>query len=82
MLANVERDALLLPAVAEVVEGFRRPVSAAVEEQAERTCGQSAEARAVLLLSFGFSTWQALSGAGLDDAEAANVMARLVGWAA
>ena len=82
MLANVQRDALLLPAVAEAVEGFRRPVSAAVEEQAERTCGGSAEARAVLLLCFGLSTWQTLAGAGPDDAEAARVMARLVACAA
>ena len=82
MLAQVERDALLLPALADVVGLVRRPIAAVVEEHAKRAGGRSPTVRAVLWLSFGFSTWQTLSRAGLDDAEAAGVMADLVTCAA
>jgi hypothetical protein len=78
MLSHVERDALLLPAVAAVAAEFRRPVIAAAEEQAERAGARSPAATAVLGLSFGFPTWQPLARASLDDAEAARLMARLV----
>jgi len=78
MLAHVERDASSLPAVAAALELMTRPIAAAVEEQAERAGARSPAATAVLGLSFGFPTWQALARAGLDDAEAARVMTRLV----
>jgi len=81
MLSHIERDALLLPAVAEVAAEFGRPVIAAAGEQAARAGTRSLAATAVIGLSFGFPTWQALARAGLDDTEAARLMARVVSCA-
>ena len=78
MLAHVARDAPALPALADTLELMRRPIAAAVEEQAESAGARSPAVDAVLRLAIGFPTWQTLSGAGLDAAEAARVMARLV----
>jgi AcrR family transcriptional regulator len=82
MLAQVERDAPSLPALAGVLELMGRPIDAAVEEQDERAGARSPAATALLGLAFGFPTWQALARAGLDDAEAARLMARVVACAA
>ncbi len=81
MLAQVERDASLLPALADALELVRRPIAVAIEDQAVRAGLRSPAARAALRLSFAFSAWQVLSTAGLDDVEAAAVMARLVACA-
>ena len=84
MIANVTRDAPLIPALAELLGS----AEAAAHEQAMRAIllrgrglrgRRAARARAAIELALAFGTWQRLTGAEqMDDAEAAELMARAV----
>jgi len=86
MLGNVLRDVPNVPALAEVMEGLwsgymARLVQALAHE--EPVEGRHREERlAMLRLVVDFNTWQVLTGSGLDDEVAAELMARMVSRAA
>ncbi len=82
MLANVLRDAPIVPAIQPVMEAIwssylNRVVKALVRgwstERGERTA-----LRAILRLAVEFSTWQVLTAAGLSSARAAERAGRMV----
>jgi hypothetical protein len=83
MLANVGRDAAIVPALAAVLER-----SGAAEHQAAMAEALMAgrklrgkkerRARAAIGLALSFPTWQRLTGDGLKDGEAAKLMTRAV----
>jgi AcrR family transcriptional regulator len=87
MLANVARDAALLPALADVL----RMGGAAARQEAMRDAllaGRGARgtrrrrARAAIALALALPTWQRLTGdEGLSDAEAVGLMVAAVGAA-
>lgn len=81
MLANVIRDAELLPALRAVMEPAGRYFRE-VEEilAAGWPDGDRAERRAALALALDFSTWRTLA-ARLSDRQAADVMTRMVACA-
>lgn len=80
MLANVRRDAQLLPALAQAAAGSERYFAAVEEILARGWEGDMTRRRAALALALDFGTWQSLS-ARLPDADAAAVMTRMVGCA-
>lgn len=77
MLANVRRDAPLLPALAQATEGAGRYFAAVEEILAAGWGGDAVRRRAALAVALDFATWQTLS-ARLSDADAAAVMTRMV----
>lgn len=81
MLANVRRDAQLLPALAEAAAGSQRYFAAVEEILATGWEGDPTGRRAALALALDFGTWQTLS-ARLPDGDAAAVMTRMVACAA
>ena len=80
MLVNVLRDAANLPALSQVMDGpWGAWSDTMVRTLAEGRCGPDAEALgAALRLAVDFHTWEVLTGSGLGDAQAAELMARLV----
>ena len=84
LLANIERDAALVPALAGVLESSgAREREAAMQDAllAGRKLRGKRErrARAAIGLALSFATWQRLTaGEGLRDGEAAKLMARAV----
>jgi AcrR family transcriptional regulator len=75
MLANVIRDAAVLPALAGILERKWLP---AVEAMVSVLTDGGAIPRATVRLALDFGTWQSLTRSGLDDGEAAELAARLV----
>jgi AcrR family transcriptional regulator len=74
MLTNVERDALALPALEQVLgHAWHGLDSAAVD-----LGGSNPDAVAAIRLAFDFFTWSRLASSGLAPGEAAALMARLV----
>lgn len=80
MLANVRRDAQLLPALGEAASGAERYFAAVEEILAAGWAGDPTRRRAALALALDFGTWQTLTGR-LSDADAAGVMTRMVACA-
>jgi AcrR family transcriptional regulator len=80
MLANVRRDAQLLPALARVTAGAAAYFSAVEEVLSSGWEGDAALRRAALALALDFATWQTLSPR-VGDADAAALMARMVACA-
>jgi AcrR family transcriptional regulator len=80
MLANVRRDAQLLPALAHVAAGSWRYFAAVEEILVAGWDGDATRRRAALALAMDFGTWQTLSRR-LSDADAAGVMTRMVACA-
>lgn len=80
MLANVRRDAQLLPALARVVAGGTRYFDAVEEILAAGWDGDPTRRRAALAVALDFATWQTMSKR-LSDSDAAAVMTRMVGCA-
>lgn len=80
MLANVRRDAQLLPALRAAIAGGARYFAALEEILAAGWDGDATRRRAALALALDFATWQTLSQR-LSDADAAAVMTRMVGCA-
>ena len=84
MLANVNRDAALLPALAAALErsGARQREVAMCDALMKRrrlSGKRERRTRAAIALALAFPTWQRLTGgAGLKDGEAAKLMARAV----
>jgi len=82
MMANVLRDEPLVPAVARTLEGYRAYVDACAGVlMAGRGLRGRARQRVAAAVghSLAFATWRSLTGEqGLDDAEAAALMCRLV----
>lgn len=77
MLANVRRDAQLLPALAAAMAGAASYFSAAEEILAADWDGDPTRTRAALALAMDFSTWQTLTKR-LSDSDAAAVMTQMV----
>ncbi len=77
MLANVRRDAQLLPALRAVVAGGGDYFAALEEILAAGRGGDPVRRRAALALALDFATWQTLTRT-LSDADAAALMARMV----
>ena len=87
MLANVERDMALLPALSDVVTAGRAPRDAAVRDILAAGFGARGARRRRLLAAIGLATsfpaWDRLvTGEGLGDADAVEVLARAVEAAA
>lgn len=86
MLARVLRDVPIVPALAEVMGGLWEPyMEGIVEALAEGWNGTNVtpdELRALLQLGVDFHSWQVLTGSGLDDPSAAELMARVLTEAA
>ena len=80
MLANVRRDAQLLPALAQAAAGAQRYFAAVEEILAAGWDGDATRRGAALAVALDFATWQTLS-ARLSDADAAAVMTRMVACA-
>jgi AcrR family transcriptional regulator len=81
LLANVTRDAALLPALAEALERSGADEAAMVEAlmKGRKLSGKKdRRARAAISLAVAFSTWQRLTADRLKDSEAAKLMARAV----
>jgi AcrR family transcriptional regulator len=74
MLANVERDARVLPALGDVLSRAWGGLDAAASALAR----PGADALAATRLALDFFTWQRLASGGLAPDEAAALMARLV----
>ena len=73
MLANTERDAPAMPALAEIADP--RPFTEAARGVLLRGRGRRKRTRAALGHALEFSTWRSLArGQGLGDAEAAALM--------
>lgn len=79
-LANVRRDAQLLPALARVLAGGTRYFDAVEEILAASWDGDATLRRAALAVALDFATWQTLSKR-LSDCDAAAVMTRMVACA-
>jgi AcrR family transcriptional regulator len=73
MLGNTERDATLLPALAQAADpsAYLEPVRAGLAPSGDRV------ERAAVGHALAFSTWRSLAREGLTDAEAAALMAGL-----
>jgi AcrR family transcriptional regulator len=82
MLTNIDRDARLLPAVADVYGHALAVRARAADWHAERIAPGDERVRAAARLAFSFSTWQTLDDAGLDANEAATLLASLARAAA
>jgi AcrR family transcriptional regulator len=87
MLANIERDVALLPALNEVVTAGRAPRDAAVREVLSSGWGARGARRRRLVAAIGLATsfgaWDSLvTREALDDEEAVEVLARAVESAA
>jgi AcrR family transcriptional regulator len=86
MLGNVLRDTPIVPALAEVMTGLWAGfMDAAVQALGEGWPSSEEEPRTLrgmLRLAVDFDTWRTLTGAGLDEREAAHVMRRAVTCAA
>jgi AcrR family transcriptional regulator len=85
MLVHVLRDAERLPALAAVLAPMRGYLQAVAEMLGAGWKVQRAEERlfrAALAHAIQFETWRSLATAGLDDAEAARLIGRLVAAAA
>jgi AcrR family transcriptional regulator len=82
MLANIDRDARLLPALADVYGQAVTARERAADTHAERLAPGDERVRAAMRLAFSFSTWQTLDAAGLDANEAASLVASLARAAA
>jgi AcrR family transcriptional regulator len=78
MLTNIDRDARLLPAVAQEYGKALAIRARAADWHATRIAADDERARAVAHLAFSFSTWQTLDAAGLPPADAASLIASLV----
>jgi AcrR family transcriptional regulator len=86
MLDKLLRDAPVVPVVEQLMDAFRRLLSAAAETLMQGR-GLRGKARgrtgAAIGHALAFNTWQQLTGAqGLDDPAAADLMSRLVAVAA
>jgi AcrR family transcriptional regulator len=82
MLANVDRDARLLPAVAVQYDQALAIRERAGDRHAERIAPGDERVRAVAQLAFSFTTWQTLDAAGLAPNEAASLASSLAHAAA
>jgi AcrR family transcriptional regulator len=86
MLANVLRDEALSPLVARMLAGYYEYLAAAHETLMARRAargGSRRRTRAAIGLALAFATWRSLTlEQGLDDAQAAGLMCRLVAAAA
>ena len=80
MLANVRRDAQLLPALAQAMAGAGQYFGAVEEILTTGWDGDADRRRAALALALDFSTWQTLTRR-LSDCDAAAVMTRMVACA-
>ena len=80
MLANVRRDAQLLPALQAVMAGAGRYFAALEDVLAAGWDGDERARRAALAVATDFGTWQRLA-ARLGDEDAAEVMTRMVACA-
>lgn len=80
MLANVRRDAQLLPALRAVLAGAGGYFAALEEILVAGWDGDPTRRRAGLALALDFATWQTLTQT-LSDADAAALMARMVACA-
>lgn len=82
MLGNVMRDTPNLPALAEVMGGvwgsYMDAIVQALEEGWSDAEVDAASMRALLRLAVDFSSWRTLTESGLEDDEAAVLMARSV----
>ena len=78
MRANLLRDAEVFPAP--IRDGIRSFPDTWVEALAPEW-GSSIRTRATLALAFSFEPWRTLTSSGLSDAEARDLMVRLVGAA-
>lgn len=82
MLGNVLRDVPVVPALAEVMDdlwtGYMANIVRVLAEGVTPRSGQDQALHASLRLAVDFNTWRTLRESGLDDAEAAGVMARMV----
>ena len=81
MIANVTRDAPLLPALAAVLAGGRRYFAAVEEILAAGWDDAPGRRRAALALALEFRTWQTLTARLPDDAATADLMTRMVACA-
>jgi AcrR family transcriptional regulator len=77
MIANVRRDAQLLPALAAAMAGARGYFGVVEEILAAGWDGDTSPRRAALALAMDFATWQTLTHR-LSDGGAAEVMTRMV----
>lgn len=75
MLGNVTRDAPLIPALGEIMNQKWEP---AIEGMVSALTDERPLPRATVRLALDFSTWRSLTRSGLDDEEAARLMARLI----
>ena len=66
MLTNIDRDARLLPALADQYGQALAVRNRAADWHSERIAPGDERVRAVAQLAFSFSTWQTLDAAGLD----------------
>jgi AcrR family transcriptional regulator len=82
MLANVTRDAPLLPALRAAMAGGGRYFAAAEEILAAGWDDADGRRRAALALALDFRTWQKLTRRLPGDAEAAELATAMVGCAA
>jgi len=82
LLTNIDRDARLLPALAEVYSQALTVREHAADTHAERLAPGDERVRAATRLAFSFSTWQTLDAAGLGADEAASLVASLARAAA
>lgn len=78
MTANVLRDAERLPALREIVETGLGRYLAAVRAELGRGRPRRRAVRAAVAAAADFHLWRVLARAGLGDAEAADLAARLV----
>lgn len=81
MLANVTRDAPLLPALRAARAGAVAYLAAVEGILVAGWGGDEARRRAALALALDFSTWQKLRARLPDDTAAADVMTRMVACA-
>ena len=81
-LTNIERDARLLPALGEVYGHAVAARTRAADAHAGRLGPGNERVCAVVGLAFAFCTWQQLTSAGLENAEAASLMTSLAEAAA
>lgn len=80
MLAHIDRDARVMPALAEVTRPSDEYLDAVATSQANGLRG-ARDTRATVRVALDFATWKRLDGEGLSPAEAAALMARLTACA-
>lgn len=80
MLANVRRDAQLLPALREATAGAYQYFGAAEDILLAGWDGDETARRAALALALDFATWQTLTGR-LPDTDVAALMSQMVACA-